>query len=103
MRTLKLLVIGMGILIVVATAALVTVIVQRAGRLGGSAQVQNRPIPVPEGFHVVSTEISGDRLLVRLDGHQSESGSDEIRLIVVDLSHNDAQHIIRLTMPSTEP
>lgn len=103
MRTLKLLVIGMGILIVVATAGLVTVIIQRAGRIGGGVQAQDRPIQVPDGFHVVSTEISGDRLLIRLDGREPGFGSDEIRMIVVDLSHNDAQHVVRLTVPRKEP
>jgi hypothetical protein len=102
MRTLKLLVIGMGVIIVIATAALVTTIVQRAGRLGGTVQAQDKPIAVPEGFHIVSTEISGDRLLVRLDGAEPGAGA-ETRIIVVDLAHGDAQHIVRLMAPRREP
>jgi hypothetical protein len=96
MQSLKLLVIGMGVFILIATAALVTVIVQRAGKLA-PVQAQETPISVPDGFHIVSSEISGDRLLVRLDGQ------DETRLIVVDLAHGDAQHTVRLTLPGEGP
>lgn len=106
MRTLKLLVIGMGVVIVVATAVLITVIVQRAGKLGSAqpATAQSATVPseektisVPEGFHVAGSEISGDRLLVRLEGQ------GEIRLVVIDLAHGDAQHTVRLTLPGQGP
>ena len=101
MRTLKLLVIGMGILIVGATAALVTVIVHRAGHLGtNTPQSANPPIAVPPGFRVTATELSGDRLLVRLEGHEPGTSGDEVRLLVLDLDHNDAQHTVRLMLPA---
>jgi hypothetical protein len=110
MRTLKLLVIGMGIVIVVATAVLITVIVQRAGKIVTAQPATNQPvvavadkaISVPDGFHVVSSELSGDRLLVRLDGHGA-NGQGEIRFVVIDLAHGDAQHIVRLTLPGQGP
>jgi hypothetical protein len=96
MRTLKLLVVGMGVIIVIATAALVTVIVQRAGKLA-PAQAEEKPIVVPDGFHIVGSELSGDRLLVRLEGQ------GETRFVIVDLAHGDAQHTVRLTLPDQKP
>ena len=100
MRTLKLLVIGMGILIVGATVALVTVIVHRAGQLGANApQTVNQPIAVPPGFRVAATELSGDRLLVRLEGREPGASGDEVRLMVLDLDHNTAARTVRLVLP----
>lgn len=101
MRTLKLLVIGMGILIVGATAALVTVIVHRAGQLGANApQSANQPIAVPAGFRVAATELSGDHLLVRLEGREPGTTGDEVRLLVLDLDRNSAPHTVRLMLPA---
>ena len=104
MRTLKLLVIGMGILIVGATAALVTVIVHRAGQLGANApQAAHQPIAVPAGFRIVATELSGDRLLIRLEGREPGTSGDEVRLLILDLDHNDAPHTVRLMLPAESP
>jgi hypothetical protein len=104
MRTLKLLVIGMGIVIVVATAALVTIIVQRAGKLASgpaaSRTAEAPPIAVPEGFRVVATEIAGDRLLVRLDGRAPGAANDEVRLMTVDPDRGTVERTIRLVLPS---
>ena len=100
MRTLKLLVIGMGILIVGATAALVTVIVHRAGQFGANApQTANQPIVVPTGFRVAATELSGDRLLVRLEGRELGASGDEVRLLILDLDHNNTSRTVRLMLP----
>lgn len=100
MRALKLLVFGMAIVIVVATAALVTIIVQRAGKLSDAGTAAtDRPIEVPAGFRVTATELSGDRLLVRLEGRAPGAASDEIRLLTVDLDRGNAQRIVRLVLP----
>jgi hypothetical protein len=106
MRALKLLVIGMGVAIVVATAVLVAVIVDRAGKLGdkGARDMTNggdAPIAVPVGFHVAATEISGDRLLVRLEGREPGAASDEIRLLVVDVDASKPRRTLRLLLPET--
>lgn len=102
MRTLKLLVIGMGLVIVVATTALVIVIVQRAGHLGVPEPIAaDRPIAVPSGFRVTATELSGDRLLVRLEGREPGASGDEIRLLTVALDRGNAQRTIRLMLPAS--
>jgi hypothetical protein len=103
MRTLKLLVIGLGIVIVVATAALVTIIVQRAGRLGASHTAgADSPIAVPPGFRIVGTDLSGDRLLVRLEGRAPGADSDEVRLLVVELGGGNGTRTLRLMLPRVE-
>jgi hypothetical protein len=110
MQALKLLVIGMGVVIAIATAALVTVIVHRAGQPGGGnattvtagSGVSDRPIVVPAGFRVVTTELSGDRLLVRLEGREPGGSSDEIRLLVLDLGRDNARRTLRLILPPAE-
>lgn len=99
MRALKLLVVVMGVLIVAGTAAIVTVVVERAGKLGRPAAGGERPVPVPAGFRVTSTELSGDRLLVRLDGRAPGAASDEVRLMVFDLAHGASVRTVRLTAP----
>ena len=101
MRTLKLLVIGLGILIVGATVALVTVIVHRAGQLSANApQAINQPIAVPEGFRIAATELSGDRLLVRLEGREAGASGDEVRLLILDIDHNNSPRTVRLMLPA---
>ncbi len=54
MRALKALVIGMGVLIVAGTVALVAVVVQRAGGLGGGGQAARLDLPLnqPEGSRI---------------------------------------------------
>lgn len=85
MRVLKVLVVGMGIVIVVATVVLVTIIIQRGMHLGqsgttaektppgsataasvppGSAPV-TRSLALPAGARVQETRLSGDWLLLR--------------------------------------
>jgi hypothetical protein len=107
MRTLKLLVIGLGIVIVVATAALVTIIVQRAGKLASGQAVSRTaeapPIAVPEGFRVVGTELAGARLLVRLEGRAPGAANDEVRLMTVDLERGTVERTIRLVLPAATP
>ena len=53
MRALKALVIGMGVLIVAGTVALVAVVVQRAGGLGGGQAARlDLPLNQPEGSRI---------------------------------------------------
>jgi hypothetical protein len=112
MRALKLLVIGMGVAIVVATAVLVAVIVDRAGKLGDRAARDTKPdttpdtttgrdaaIAIPPGFRVAATELSGDRMLVRLEGREPGAANDEIRLLVVDVDASGRQRTLRLILP----
>jgi hypothetical protein len=103
MRTLKLLVIGLGVVIVVATVALVTIIVQRAGRLEASNTAgADGPIAVPPGFRIAGTDLSGDRLLVRLEGRAPGADVDEVRLLVLDLGGSNRQRTLRLMLPRAE-
>jgi hypothetical protein len=97
MRALKLLVIGMGVVIVLATAAIVTIIVHRAGKLGDSVASRDAVIQIPNGFRVAATQIEGDRVLVRLEGREPGTSTDEIRLLVVDLDSSGRHRTLRLT------
>lgn len=101
MRALKLLVVAMGVLILTATAVLVTIVINRAGQLGGSTQA-DRTVSVPQGFHITATDLSGDRLLVRLEGHAPGEAGDEVRLMVFDLAHGASVRMVRL-VPSGAP
>lgn len=103
MRALKLLVIGMAVVIVIATAALIAIIVQRAGERAASGPVvADRPIMVPDGFRVTSTDLSGDRLLIRLEGREPGASADEIRLMTVELDRGGAARTVRLMLPRAE-
>lgn len=69
-------VILLGVLIVIALGALVAGL---ATRLGRHAPTESSPTEtvLPPGTQVLSTEVSGDRLVMRLRG----SGGDEIEVI----------------------
>ena len=80
MRALKAAVIVMGVLIVVGTATLAVLIVQRLGSAGSEASA--RPATVldePAGTRIAGIASSGDRLAVQLQG----GGVD--RVVVIDL------------------
>jgi hypothetical protein len=70
MRALKILVGVLGVLLVAGTVALVTVVVGRIRHGPVTAAGVERGSPVrtslPPGSHIIATELSGDRLLVRL-------------------------------------
>jgi hypothetical protein len=77
MRLLKAITIGMGVLIVVATAVLVVVI---ARRLGGTVLVATQTALVldePSGTRIVEIVAAGDRLAALLQG----GGADRIVLL----------------------
>jgi len=100
MRALKLLVIVMGVLIVAGTVTIVTVIAERAGKLGQTAASSDQPVSVPAGFRVAATEISGDRVLVRLEGSEPGAAGSEVRLLIFDLAHGASLRTIRLLSSS---
>jgi hypothetical protein len=70
MRSLKLLVIVMGVLLVGGSVALVAAVVGRVARPSSAPSGADAGAPahasLPAGARVVSTELSGDRLLVRV-------------------------------------
>lgn len=91
MQALKVLVIFMAILIVAGMALLVYGLVTRtgggdslfggtAGAGGGAADLD---LPVPEGCVIAGAELSGERLVVRLDGLAER---DCQQVLVVDLA-----------------
>ena len=84
MRTLKALVIGMGILIVVGTAIIAVMIARRGGEsgtTGSDASTTPAQIALPASARVVETALDGDRIALRIalvDGGQ--------RVIVFDVA-----------------
>ena len=83
MRTLKALVIGMGILIVVGTAMIAVMIARRGGdggAVGGDASSKTARIALPAGARVIETALDGDRIALRiaLDGGGQ-------RVIIIDV------------------
>lgn len=95
MQALKALVIGMGILILVAMAVLAVTIYKRATAPSEETAVTNAPkterasglsfgtmdLPVPEGAHVEEMEAGDGRLTLRL--RLNDGGT---RILVVDLA-----------------
>ena len=83
MRTLKALVIGMGILIVVGTATIAVMIAWRGSdgsATGGDASTTTAQMVWPVGARVVETALDGDRIALRItlvDGGQ--------RVIIIDV------------------
>jgi hypothetical protein len=67
MRALKILVVVMGVLLVLGTAALVFAVANRVNHPPASAKpVAPAEIELPPGARIVATEMSGERLLVRV-------------------------------------
>lgn len=83
MRALKVLVVLMGVLLVGGPAALVALIITRAGEPAAPAPparsgLERAVIDLPEGARVLSAEAAGDRLVVRIALAQ---GGEELILI----------------------
>ena len=83
MRTLKTLVIGMGILIVVGTTIIAVVIARRGGDGGAAssdASITTKKFALPAGARLVETVLDGDRIALRIalfgGGH---------RVIIIDV------------------
>lgn len=68
MRALKLLVIGMGVVLVLGTIALIVAIANRIEhpRASPATPTASTAIDLPAGAKVSATEVSGDRLVVQL-------------------------------------
>jgi hypothetical protein len=79
MRFLKVLTVGMGVLIVVATTVLVVVIAQRIG--GARTTLAPASVAVlldePAGTRIAAIASAGDRLAVQLEG----GGADRVVLV----------------------
>jgi len=79
MRTLKVVVIALGVLIVAALVALVLKIADGAGRAERSYPPST--VEIPRGAEVIATELSGERLILHV---RLENG--DLRFIVVSLA-----------------
>ncbi|HKM64681.1 MAG TPA: DUF6476 family protein [Acidisphaera sp.] len=79
MRALKAAVIVMGVLIVVGTAALLVLIVQKLNSTGTAVARAPTVLDEPAGTRIAGVAASGDRLAVQLQG----GGAD--RVVVIDL------------------
>jgi hypothetical protein len=85
MRALKLLVVGMGVLLVLGTAALVWAVVYRVNHRPpppavASDRAGTTVVDLPPGARVESSEVAGDRLVLRLA--MPDGGG---RLLIFDL------------------
>jgi hypothetical protein len=86
MRALKILVVVMGVMLVGGTAALIAAIIDRASRHTPTASAPpssrgfgHAAVTLPPGARVVTAELAGDRILVRL---AREEGGEA--LIIID-------------------
>jgi hypothetical protein len=77
MRFLKVLTIGMGVLIVVATTVLVVVIARRIGTVGTPPASVAVLLDEPAGTRIAGIAAAGDRLAVQLQG----GGADRVVLV----------------------
>ena len=78
MRALKVVTIGMAVLIVVGTTALIAIIIHRSSSPSAPSQAWSLALDEPAGTHVAGIAGAGDRLAVQLQG----GGGD--RVVVVD-------------------
>ncbi len=76
-RFLKALTIGMAVLIVVATTALVVLIARRIGGTGSTAPSVVAVLDEPAGTRIARVTAAGDRLAVQLQG----GGPDRVLLV----------------------
>jgi len=77
MRFLKVLTIGMGVLIVVATTVLVVVIARRIGGAGPAPTSVSVLLDEPAGTRIAGVAAAGDRVAIRLEG----GGADRVVLV----------------------
>ena len=87
MAGLKALVIAMGIAIIIAATVLITVMIQRAGRMGGAPVTA--AIELPAGARVVETRIEGGRILLRV---ALTGGGQQILIIDAETGARLATH-----------
>jgi flagellar basal body-associated protein FliL len=101
MRALKILVIVLGVLLVAGTAALVWAVANRINHPpapSAPAAASASEVELPPGARIVSTEASGDRLIVRLS---LSDGSEE--LLIFNLGNGARVATIRLRAKSPAP
>jgi hypothetical protein len=98
MRALKILVVVMGVMLVGGTAALIAAIIDRASRHTPVVAAPPSPrgfersaVALPPGARVLSAELAGDRILVRLA--RGEGGE---ALIIIDAKSGAALGTIDL-------
>ena len=77
MRFLKVLTVGMGVLIVVATTVLVILIARRIGGVGPGPASVAVLLDEPAGTRIAAIASAGDRLAVQLQG----GGADRVVLV----------------------
>jgi hypothetical protein len=84
MRALKLLVIGLGVLLVAGVAVLVVAVVLRLNHGAAAPATGGGPavLTLPPGAKIVSTEASGGRLVARID-----LPGGGVELIIFDLAN----------------
>ena len=87
MAGLKALVIIMGIAIIIAATVLVTVMVERAGHMGGAPV--NAAIELPAGVRVLETRLNGGRILLRV---ALSGGGQQILIIDAETGARLATH-----------
>ncbi len=72
MRALKILVVGMGVLIVAGTVTLAVLLVQRAGGGRGADMAPRVALDLPAGTQIVSVSGAGERFAVHVRGPGGE-------------------------------
>lgn len=77
MRSLKFLVVVLGILIIAAVATIVVTLANRAGT-GGSEKPWARTLQIPAGAAIRDYRLDGDRLVIRL---AVPGKPDELRIL----------------------
>lgn len=88
MRALKILVYGMGVVLIVGVIVLVVTIAYRLKHRSTEAPMATqtvippngkpRPVPLPTGAKIVAAQSDGDRVMVRLD---LADGTEELLLL----------------------
>lgn len=78
MKALKGLVIGMGVLIVVALVVVIWTIANRMSGSGDATGPANLAVPLPQGAQVLESNADGNRLYLRL---RTPDGGEQIRVI----------------------
>ncbi|MGH7033199.1 MAG: DUF6476 family protein [Stellaceae bacterium] len=84
MRALKLLVVAMGVLLVAGMAVLVLAVVERVNHRptsAGPTPPRAATIELPPGAHVIATQATGERLVVRVG---LSGGSEELLIFDLD-------------------
>jgi len=82
MQAIKIVVIGMGLLIVAGMALLFYGLAKGVGKLGGDVALGEVLVPVPEGCVIADSRIEAPYLVLRLDG-LAERGCQQV--VLVDL------------------